>query len=199
MVVAPAIPLLNGDAPGGASHADYGRANIADLEFAVSEALRRAQTPGDLLAGLVDPSRVAVAGHSDGEVLAYYLAFAPCCHDAHVQAVIAMAGNLDNANQLPAPTGVPVLHMMSERDEFNAYPSSIAFDHAHLSSPRALLSLLGARHLPPFVDPTDPHFDVVITSTIDFLDGTVKRDPDAFARLNAAIMAAPTLATLERS
>ena len=104
MVVAPAIPLLNGDAPGGASHADYGRANIADLEFAVSEALRRAGTPGDLLAGLVDPSRVAVAGHSDGEVLAYYLAFAPCCHDANVQAVIAMAGNLDNARQLPAPT-----------------------------------------------------------------------------------------------
>ena len=88
---------------------------------------------------------------------------------------------------------------MSERDEFDAYPASIASDRAHLSSPRALLTLLGAHHLPPYADPTDPHFDVVITSTIDFLDGTVKRDPDAFARLDAAIMAAPTLATLERS
>ncbi len=47
VVVAPAIPWLNGDAPGGASHTDYGAANIADLDFVLADALRRAATPGD--------------------------------------------------------------------------------------------------------------------------------------------------------
>jgi predicted dienelactone hydrolase len=46
VVVAPTIPFLNADAPGGASHADYGVPNITDLDFALGEALRRSATPG---------------------------------------------------------------------------------------------------------------------------------------------------------
>ena len=68
VVVAPTIPLLNAEAPGGVSHTDYGVPNITDLDFALNEALRRSATPGDPIAGLVDPNRIAVAGHSDGEV-----------------------------------------------------------------------------------------------------------------------------------
>jgi len=198
VVVAPAIPLLNGDAPGGASHADYGAANIADFAFTLSEALRRASTPGDALHGLVDPTRVAVAGHSDGEVLAYYLGAAACCHDARVTAVIAMAGNLDNARQLPAPTGSPVLHVMSERDEFNPYPASIAYDRTHLPTPSALLTLLGGRHRPPYTDPTDTHFPIVLGATVDFLDATIGQRVAGFARLEADATAAGPLVKLER-
>jgi len=199
VVVAPALPLLNGDAPGGASHADYGTPNIADLDFALSEALRRSNAPGDALHGLVDPTRVAVAGHSDGEVLAYFLGFAPCCHDARVTSVIAMAGNLDNARQLPAPTGVAILHIMSERDQYNPYTASIVFDRAHLASPRALLTLRGAPHEPPYDEPADPHFAIVVDATVDFLDATVGHRFDGFARLAADATAAGALAAFERS
>ena len=107
VVVAPTIPLLNADAPGGASHTDYGVPNITDLDFALSEALRRSATPGDPIAGLVDPNRIVVAGHSDGEVLAYALAFEGCCHDPRVKAVIPMAGNLANAEAAPSATASP--------------------------------------------------------------------------------------------
>lgn len=199
VVVAPALPLLNGDAPGGASHADYGSANVADFDFALSEALRRASTPGDVLEGLVDATRVAVAGHSDGEVLAFYLGFAACCHDARVRSVIAMAGNLDNALQIPVPTGVAVLHVMSELDEFDSYSASIAFDRAHLASPRALLTLRAASHLAPYANPSDPHFSVVVGVTVDFLDATVGQRTDGFTRVDADAAAAGPLATLERS
>ena len=62
---APVIPLLNGDAPGGASHADYGPANIEDFGFVVDEALRRAAATTDphfSLFALVDKAQVAGRG-----------------------------------------------------------------------------------------------------------------------------------------
>jgi dienelactone hydrolase len=197
VVVAPALPLLNGDAPGGASHADYGAPNIADLDFVVGEALRRAATPGDPLAGLIDPTRVAVAGHSDGEVLAYALGLEACCHDPRVKAVIAMAGNLANAGVLPAPTGVPILHILDDHDPYDPYPASIAFDRQHLPAPNDLLTLISASHLPPFSQPTDPHFDLVTRATVDFLDATLKGRPDGLTALQALVGSAPTLGVLE--
>ena len=198
VVVAPALPLLNGDAPGGASHADYGPPNIADLDFVLGEALRRAATPGDPLAGLVDATKVAVTGHSDGEVLAYELAFVSCCHDPRVKAAIPMAGDLANARALPTATGVPVLHIMDDHDQYDPYPASIAFDRQSLPTPRQLLTLVAANHLPPFTQPSDPHFDLVARATVDFLDATLKNRPDGLAALQSLVASAPTVAALEQ-
>ncbi len=197
VVVAPAIPLLNGDAPGGASHADYAQNNVTDLDFVLGQALQHAATPGDPLAGVIDASRVAVTGHSDGEVLAYDLGFEPCCHDPRVKAVIAMAGNLGNAAVLPAATGVPILHVMEDHDEYDPYSASIAWDRTNLPAPKELLTLVSAVHLPPYTDPTDPHFNVVVAATVDFLDATLKGRADGLAALQALVAGAPSLAMLE--
>ena len=197
VVVAPTIPLLNADAPGGPDHTDYGVPNITDLDFALSEALRRSATPGDPIAGLVDPNRIAVAGHSDGEVLAYALAFEACCHDPRVKAVIPMAGNLANAEAAPSPTGVPVLHIMNDHDQYDPYAASIAWDRQNLATPRYLLTLVSEVHAPAYTDPNDPHFDLVVRATLDFLDGTLNGRPDATAALQSLVAGAPTLATLE--
>jgi len=197
VVVAPALPLLNGDAPGGASHTDYGAPNITDLDFVLADALRRGATPGDPLAGLIDASRVAVTGHSDGEVLAYALALEPCCHDARVKAVIMMAGNLANANALPTATGVPALHIMDDHDQYDPYPASIAFDRQNLPAPNARLTLVNGVHLPPFSQPGDPHFDLVVHATVDFLDAALKGHPEAATALQTLVASSPTLATVE--
>jgi dienelactone hydrolase len=197
VVVAPEIPLLNGNAPGGASHIDYGAPNIADLDFVLGDALRRAATPGDPLAGLIDPTKVAVAGHSDGEVLAYALAFEACCHDSRVKAVIPMAGNLANAEAPPTPTGVPVLHILDDHDQYDSYSASIAWDRQNLLSPRELLTLVSGVHLPPFSQPSDPHFDLVARATVDFLDATVKGRADGLSALQTLVSGSPNLATLE--
>jgi dienelactone hydrolase len=199
VVVAPAIPRLNGDAPGGASQADLGQPNFSDFEFVLSEALRRAATPGGPLAGLIDSQAVGVAGHSDGEILAYYLSLAACCHDARVRAAIPMAGNLSDAREPAAATGVPVLHVMDDHDEYDSYPASIAFDRQFLAPPRYLLTLVSAHHQPPFTEPSDPHFDLVTRATVDFLDATLKHRPDGLAALAALVHGAPNLAALERA
>lgn len=197
VVVAPTIPLLNADAPGGPSHTDYGVSNITDLDFALNEALRRSATPGDPIAGLIDPNRIAVAGHSDGEVLAYALAFEGCCHDARVKAVIPMAGNLANAEAAPSATGVPVLHIMNDHDQYDPYAASIAWDRQNLPAPRYLLTLVSETHAPAFTDPSDPHFDLVVRATVDFLDGTLNGRADTTAALQSLVAGAPNLATLE--
>jgi dienelactone hydrolase len=199
VVVAPELPLLNGDAPGGASHADYGSANITDLDFVLADALRRGATPGDPLAGLIDGSRVAVTGHSDGEVLAYALSLESCCHDNRVKATIMMAGNLANANAAPTATSVPALHIMNDHDQFDPYTASIAYDRQNLPAPRSLLTLVNAPHLPPYSDPADPHFSLVVHATVDFLDATLKGHPEAAVALQTLVSGAPTLAALEHA
>jgi dienelactone hydrolase len=195
VVVAPAIPLLNADAPGGASHADYGSPNIADFRYSVDDAVRAAG-PGGALSGMVDPQRVAVTGHSDGEVLAYALALEACCRDPNVDAAMLLAGDLDNARALPATTAVQVLHVIADLDEYNPYGPAIDFDRAHLGPSSYSLTLRSAHHEPPFVDPTEPHFALVARTTVDFLDLALKQAPDAGARLRTDA-AADGLATLE--
>ena len=196
VVVAPAIPLLNGDTPGGV-HINDRAGNIADLDFVLADALRRAATPGDPLAGLIDGNRVAVTGHSDGEVLAYALALEPCCHDSRVKAAIMMAGNLANADAAPAATGVPALHFMNDHDEFDPYPASIAWDRQNLPAPKTLLTLVNATHLPSYSQPTDPHFDLVVHATVDFLDATLKGHAEAASALQTLVTGSPSLAMLE--
>ena len=196
VVVAPALPLLNGAAPGGASHDDYNGPNFVDVDFVLHDALRRAATTGDVLSGMVDQSRIAVAGHSDGEVIAYALGFMACCRDAQVRSVVAMAGDLANANALPLATGVPILHMISENDEFNPLAESLAFDRQSLLAPKYTVVLRGASHLGPFVGSGDSHFDLVLRATVDFLDGTLKGGL-GLARLATDVGAAPGIASLE--
>jgi hypothetical protein len=202
--VAPALPLLNGDTPGGAiERTDYVGPNISDLDFVLADALRRGMTPGDPLAGLIDGNRVAVAGHSDGEILAYALALLACCHDNRVKAVIPMAGNLANAgvlgqaNGMPTATGVPVLHIMDDHDQYDSYAASIAFDRQSLPAPKASLTLVNAIHDVPFEQPSDPHFALVVQATVDFLDANLKGHPEAAVALQTLVSGAPSLAALE--
>jgi dienelactone hydrolase len=188
VVVAPALPLLNADAPGGASHTDYGSPNIADFAFVLDHAID---------AGVGDARRVAVAGHSDGEVLAYALAIEACCHDDRVGAAVLMAGDLGNANSLPAPTGVPVLHVLSDLDEYNPYAAALEFDRMHLAPPSFTMTLRSAAHGAPFEDAGDPHHELVALAGTDFLDAFLKDAPGGEAKLEADVAARADLATLE--
>ena len=73
VVAAPMFPILSGTR-GGASHVDYEK-TWGDASFVISQVARpRAPDP---LAGLVDPTRIAAAGHSDGELMAFGVASSP--------------------------------------------------------------------------------------------------------------------------
>jgi hypothetical protein len=153
---------------------------------------------GDPLAGIVDPTRIAAAGHSDGEVVSFGVGFLDCCRDARVKSVIAMAGDLSNANNPSVrDTGTPILHIMETGDEYDPYDHSIAWDRDNLTAPRWLVTL-NSTHVPPYTQPGDPAFELVSSITVAFLDGTLKGHPERLDDVTSEVNAQPAVGTIER-
>jgi dienelactone hydrolase len=194
VVAAPVFPILSGS-DGGASHVDYEQ-TFGDASFVITQVLDLGR--GELLAGMVDPDRIAAAGHSDGEVVSFGVGFLQCCRDARVRAVISMAGDLANANNPSVrDTGTPILHIMETGDEYDPYPHSIQWDRDNLTAPRWLVTL-SSTHVPPYTQPGDPAFELVSSITVAYLDGTLKGHPERLDDIAAQIGAQPAVATLER-
>ncbi len=195
VVAAPTFPILSGT-PGGASHTDYEK-TFDDASFVITRVLDTAAS--DPVTALVDPNRIAAAGHSDGETIAFGIGFLSCCRDPRVAAVIPMAGDLSRANNPHVrDTGTPILHVMETNDEYDPYQPSIEWDRENLTAPRWLLTLENASHVPPYTRAGNAHFELLMAITIDFLDGTLKGHPERLDRIKAEVDANPSLADLER-
>ncbi|HEX9467106.1 MAG TPA: hypothetical protein VGA11_01735 [Acidimicrobiia bacterium] len=193
VVAAPTFPILSGT-PGGASHTDYDK-TFGDASFVLGKVLELGSP--DVLAGMIDPHRVAATGHSDGEVIAFGVGFLQCCRDSRVNSVIAMAGDLSNINNpIVSGNGVPILHIMETNDEFDPYDHTIAWDRENLTAPRWMLTLVDAGHAPPYTQADNPFFPMVSAATIDFLDGTLKGHPERLDRMGSDVNA--DVAKLER-
>jgi len=194
VVAAPTFPILSGN-DGGASHVDYEQ-TWGDASFVITQVL--GLKGSEPLAGLVDRARIAAAGHSDGEVISFGIGFLACCRDPRVRSVIAMAGDLSNANNPHVRgTGTPILHIMETADEYDPYDHSIQWDRDNLTAPRWLVSL-NSSHVPPYTQPGDPAFELVSRITIAYLDGTLKRQRDRLDDVSSAIAAEPDVGALER-
>jgi dienelactone hydrolase len=194
VVAAPTYPILSGS-DGGASHVDYEQ-TFADTSFVISQVLAFGHE--DPLAGMVDPDRIAAAGHSDGEVISFGVGFLTCCRDPRVKSVISMAGDLSNANNPHVrDTGTPILHIMEVNDEYDPYPHSIQWDRDNLTAPRWMVSL-DSSHVPPYTQPGDPAFELVSTITIAYLDGTLKGHPERLDQMVDDVNAQPAVGSIER-
>jgi dienelactone hydrolase len=194
VVAAPVFPILSGN-DGGASHVDYEQ-TFADASFVITQVLGLRKD--DPLGGLVDPDRIAAAGHSDGEVISFGVGFLECCRDPRVRSVIAMAGDLSNANNPDVrDTGTPILHIMETNDEYDPYQHSIDWDRENLTSPRWLVTL-NSSHVPPYTQPGDPAFELTSAITVAYLDGTLKGETARLGDLEQTIASQPDVATLQR-
>jgi dienelactone hydrolase len=184
--------------PGGDD--DYGL-QFTDTTFLITQLLQLAGgAPGsDPLVGTVDPQRVGVTGHSNGEAIAYGMGFLECCRDTRVKAVIALAGILGNINNpVQHNNGVPILHIMGEADELQSYGEAIQWDRDNLTPPRWSVTLVGGSHAPPYRSPSAAHFDGVVDITTDFLDGALKSHPEKLAAIDAFVEANSNRFGLER-
>jgi fermentation-respiration switch protein FrsA (DUF1100 family) len=137
--------------------------------------LGRTRRPGDLLYGLVDPRRVAVAGQSDGGDVSLAVADNTCCQDPAVTAAIILSGA-----ELPAFGGryydggrhVPLLVVQGDADTINV-PGCSATLYDGARPPKFYLELYGAAHLPPYVD-AGPARAAVSATVRDFLAAYVR-------------------------
>ena len=176
VVAAPVFPLGNANAPGGPDEADIVN-QPGDLSFVVSHLLAASASPSGLLSGMVDPSRIAVAGHSDGGETALATAYDRGYRDPRVRAAIILSGaTIPGSDRLGFPAdGLPLLATQGSADTLNRPKDTRAFfDLA--PRPKFLLTLLGAAHLPPYTY-EQPQLSIVERVTIAFLDHYFKSSP----------------------
>ena len=176
VVAAPTFPILSGSA-GGASHVDYEK-TFGDTSFVITQVLgARAGRPArrGSSTALASPPPATPTARS----ISFGVGFLACCRDPRVKSVIAMAGDLANANNPHVrDTGTPILHVMETNDEYDPYPHSIAVGPREPHRAPLDGHPANASHVPPYTQPGDPAFELVSTITVDFLDGTLKGHPE---------------------
>ena len=174
VVAAPVFPLENADAPGGPNESDLVN-QPQDMSFVISRLLVLSGRPKGVLGGKIDPSRLAVAGHSDGAETALAVAYDHRFRDPRIRAAIVLSGAaLPGMGPFPR-SGPALLAVQGTADTINAPATTAAF-FGLAQRPKFLLWLLGASHLPPYTD-EEPQLGIVERATIAFLDHYLKGRP----------------------
>ena len=151
LVAAPVFPLGNANAPGGPDESDIVN-QPRDMSFVTTRLLAASASAGSPLHGLVERSRIAVAGQSDGAESAFAAAYERPWHDQRVRAAVILSGaELGGHVQLVSHTP-PLLATQGTADRINPPIYSLDLFHA-VPRPKFLLLMRGAGHLPPYTNP----------------------------------------------
>ena len=174
VVAAPAFPLEKASAPGGPSQSDLVN-EPRDMSFVITRLLALNARSNGALARRIDPSRIAVAGHSDGGVAALSVAFDPRFRDQRIRAAIVLSGaRLPGMGAFPR-NGPPLLAVQGTGDAINP-PAITAAYFRRARRPKFLLWLLGAAHLSPYTS-EEPQLRIVEQATVGFLDRYLRHAP----------------------
>ncbi len=154
LVVAPEFPGSAADLPGSPIRTDIVE-QATDMSFVITHLLK-----GDL--GPVDPSRIAVAGHSDGGSTVAVLALDPSYTDPRIDAYMVLSGATPDW-LLPgpwdaAPAGT-VLTVVGDADEYGNLGPSTSFWQS-VRVPKALIVVAGGDHLDTYLAATNTAADV---------------------------------------
>jgi fermentation-respiration switch protein FrsA (DUF1100 family) len=197
-VAAPVFPLENAHAPGGPDESDLIN-QPTDVRFVISRLLEAGSAGSGPMAGLLDPTQIAVTGQSDGGETALAVAYSRYFRDPRVRAAVILSGaEMPGVGGFTFPEGSPpLLATQGTADTVNEPRFTNAF-YDRARRPKYLLRLLGAKHLPPYTR-QQPQLAIVERVTIAFLDSYLKRRPLALERLvslggvprTAALLAEP--------
>jgi dienelactone hydrolase len=179
VVAAPFFPLTNADAPA-VDRSDLSN-QPQDLRFVISRLLAQ---PGAPLRGLIDGSRIALGGHSDGVDTALAVAYGNSS-DRRIRAALGFSGAEISAftGFRGAPRGMALLAVQGTADSVNS-PSGTYSYFAEAPRPKYLLKLLGAEHTAPYQN-EQPHVGIVARVSTAFLNRYLKGEASAGQQLAA--------------
>lgn len=167
LVAAPLFPLGNAHAPGGPDESDIVN-QPRDMSFVITRILAASASAESPLHGLVDPTRIAVAGQSDGAETAFAAAYERPWHDRRVQAALILSGAELGRHVGLVSGATPLLAVQGTADRIN--PPVYTFDLFHaVGRPKFLLLLGRAGHLGPYTVP-GPRLAAVEEVSIAFLN-----------------------------
>jgi dienelactone hydrolase len=187
LVAAPDCPGSASDLPG-APVSDYA-AQARDLSFVITAMLSGRDGP-------VNPSEIAVAGHSDGGTAVAIMALNPVYADLRVKAYLNLAGQIPP--DVPGPwatsrTPGALLVAVGTNDRYDGLVLSSAMYHAAPMT-KALLVVPGGDHLETFVSDT-PIAASVRAATVRFLASAFAAPGDGLTPQQLAAALAPAGST----
>jgi predicted dienelactone hydrolase len=179
VVAAPTYPRTDPSDPAGPTEEDLVN-HPADLAY-VLRSLTSA--PPASIAPIIQSSEVAVVGHSDGADVSLAVAGNNCCRVNAVKAAAVLSGAelaSFGGSYYRAKT-VPLLVVQGNNDTINPPACSVQlYDQA--PPPKYYLSLLGAEHLPPYLDAGSDQA-IVERTTVDFFNGYLKHSAPSLSAL----------------
>ena len=187
VVAAPVFPLGNAHAPGGPDESDIVN-QPGDMSFVITRLFAASASTTSPLHGLIDQSRVAVAGQSDGAETAFATAYERPWRDRRVRAAVILSGAELGRNASPGPHTPPLLAMQGTADRINPPVYSLDLFRA-VARPKFLMLLHRAGHLGPYTRP-GPRLAAVERVSIAFLNRYLRSGPlDAITRAAAPFRA----------
>lgn len=175
VVAAPLFPVENADAPGGPDEADLVN-QPGDVSFLISQLVRASERQTSRLYGRIDPTRIAVAGHSDGGDTAFAVAYERRYLDWRVRAAVVLSGAALPPDEIMSRRhSPPLLAVQGSADRINP-PAATQDIFQEVPKPKYLLTLPGEGHLGPYTDDAG-HLAVVERVTIAFLNHYLDNAP----------------------
>jgi predicted dienelactone hydrolase len=192
VVADPSYPDTTPGDAGGLDEADIVN-HPADLRAVISTLVADGTRPGSLLSGMIDSSRVGVAGHSDGGDVSDAVAEGTCCRDPRVTAAVILSGAELAAfgGSFGGSVGLPLLVVQGSADDINV-PACSEQIYDNALPPRYYLDLTGAGHhvayLPTWTDGFSPaqaaaYREAVTATTILFWRAYLDRSGAALHQL----------------
>lgn len=178
LVAAPTFPD-SADALPGTPVTNFGE-EAQDLSFVITAMLNGA-------AGKVDPSRVAVAGHSDGGSDVAVLALDPAFADHRIRAYLSLSSQIPDGVDGPwnATTPGALMVAVGTDDEYGLYPDAYqVYQSANMA--KVFVSSTGGDHLDTFLADT-PSAIAMRADTLKFLDAALGRNSLDSAHLAAVL------------
>lgn len=174
VVAAPVFPLTNANAPGGPDERDLIR-QPGDISFVITSLLAASAAPAGPLSGLIDPTKIAVAGHSDGADTVLAVGYNSRLRDRRVRAAVVMSGaEMTGLTGYRFAVGDPALLAVQGTADKSNPPLFTRAYYGAAARPKFLLVLPGARHLAPYTW-QQPQSTIVEETTTAFFDRYLKR------------------------
>jgi dienelactone hydrolase len=175
VVAAPTFPVENANARGGPDESDLSN-QPADISFVISRLLAASAAGSGLARGLIEPTRIAVAGQSDGGETALAVAYDKPFLDRRVRAAIILSGaEIPGSPFQFTPASPPLLAAQGTADPINPPRYTQQFFRI-APRPKFLLTLKGAGHIQPYTTNTR-QLAIVEDVTLAFLNCYLKRAP----------------------
>jgi pimeloyl-ACP methyl ester carboxylesterase len=179
IVAAPTYPHTDPSDPSGVDEQDLVN-HPADLAHFLRALLF---TPPPSIASIIQSSEAAVVGQSDGGDVSLAVADNSCCRVDAVKAAAILSGAelASFGGTYYRSKAVPLLVVQGDSDTINP-PACSAELYKRAPAPKYYLDLLGAEHLPPYLDAgTDQ--TIVERTTVDFFNGYLKHSPSGLSAL----------------